>query len=327
MSHSLAASSRRFAKPAFAGLLFCLACLHQAWCAPLSSLSSAFQPADVIAFIGGGDTAAQSESGHLETLLTIQYPGALFRNLGWEGDTVFSQPRDFGFPDLPASLRKSAATVIVLQFGRTEALEGRSVSSFKQALDKMLGVCARVTPRLVLVTPCPFENGGGLLPDISGSNIVLAAYVDAIRELGRQRGLPVVDLFTELGGRSHSALRLTENGLQLSSRGQGLLALAFARQLGLASLAQRAGEPMANGAWTKESFEKLRQRILAKDELWFHYYRPQNWAFLGGDRTTQPSSRDHLNPKRRWFPEEMEKFLPLIRTEEAEIQKLARAIQ
>ena len=35
----------------------------------------------------------------------------------------------------------------------------------------------------------------------------------------------------------------------------------------------------------------LRQLLIAKNRLWFDYWRPQNWAFLAGDRTAQPSSR------------------------------------
>ena len=71
-----------------------------------------------------------------------------------------------------------------------------------------------------------------------------------------------------------------------------------------------------------EGHEQLRQLIVAKNRLWFHYYRPQNWAFLAGDRTNQPSSRDHIDRNKRWFPEELEQFLPLIAAKEQEIAKL-----
>jgi hypothetical protein len=63
--------------------------------------------------------------------------------------------------------------------------------------------------------------------------------------------------------------------------------------------------------------------IRAKNRLWDRYRRPQNWAFLAGDRTTQPSSRDHLDPTKRWFPEEMKEFTPLIEAKEREIWDLA----
>jgi hypothetical protein len=69
----------------------------------------------------------------------------------------------------------------------------------------------------------------------------------------------------------------------------------------------------------------LHAAIVAKNRLWFHYTRPQNWAFLAGNRTNQPSSRDHLDPSKRWFPEEMEQWVPLIEAKEKEIWALAAA--
>jgi hypothetical protein len=62
---------------------------------------------------------------------------------------------------------------------------------------------------------------------------------------------------------------------------------------------------------------------VAENRLWFNYWRPENWAFLGGDRTEQPSSRDYRDPKIRWFPAEMEKFVPMIEAKEREIAKQA----
>ena len=281
---------------------------------------------DVVAFVGGADVATAQHAGYLEALLAAKFRGldVRFRNFGWEGDTVFAQPRDVGFPPLQAHLQRARASVIVLQFGRAEAINGHAtLPGFVAAYQKLLDECATQTPRLVLVTPPPFEKGGGLLPDLFARNAYLAAYASAIRELARQRGLPLVDLFIELGGESHREPRLTENGLQLTPRGQALVARAFARQLGFGDLAERAGEPAENGAWPDAAFERLRQAIVAKNRLWFNYWRPMNWAFLGGDRTNQPSSRDHRDPKIRWFPEEMEKFVPLIEKKEKEIAELA----
>jgi hypothetical protein len=83
----------------------------------------------------------------------------------------------------------------------------------------------------------------------------------------------------------------------------------------------------AGGAWSNPQFEKLRATVVEKNQLWFNYWRPQNWAFLGGDRTSQPSSRDHRDPKVRWFPAEMEKFGPLIREKEGEMERLAAELR
>src|SRR5439155_4945101 len=131
-------------------------------------------------------------------------------------------------------------------------------------------------------------------------------------------------VFAELGGATHHEPRLTEDGLQFTPRGHALVARAFARQVGLDRPADAAGEPNDRGVWANAGYERLRQAVVAKNRLWFNYWRPQNWAFLGGDRTEQPSSRDHRDPKVRWFPVEMEKFVPLIEAKEREITELAK---
>ena len=284
---------------------------------------------DVVAFLGGSDVEAAQQDGHLEALLAVRYRDLdlRFRNFGWEGDTVHARPRDVGFPPMKEHLRRAAASVIILQFGRNEALAGPSgLDGFLRDYRKLLDDCAQQTRRLVLVTPPPFENGGGYLPDLSGRNADLARYADAIRDLARERGAALVDEFAELGGAEHREPRLTCDGLQLTPRGQALVARAFARQLGFGALAEAAGDPAENGAWPDAAYERVRQAVAAKNRLWFNYWRPQNWAFLGGDRTEQPSSRDHRNPAVRWFPAEMEQFVPLIETREREIAELTKKL-
>ncbi len=83
----------------------------------------------------------------------------------------------------------------------------------------------------------------------------------------------------------------------------------------------------ALGVPMPEHNEAFAALIAAKNRLWYYYYRPQNWAFLAGDRTNQPSSRDHLDPSKRWFPEELEKFVPLIDAKDAEIWALAKKLK
>ena len=75
----------------------------------------------------------------------------------------------------------------------------------------------------------------------------------------------------------------------------------------------------ATGGLRPDSAERLRALIRAKNRLWFDFWRPMNWAFLHGDRTEQPSSRDYRDPKVRWFPAEMDRFLPLIEAKEKAI--------
>src|SRR5436190_7700431 len=121
--------------------------------------ASALGSNDVVAFIGGSDLAASQLTGHLETLLALKYAGTRFRNFGWEGDTVFAQPRDVGFPGLAERLGRAGVTVLFLEFGRAEALTGKeTIPVFFRAYGKLLDECVQQTRRIVLVTPPPFER-------------------------------------------------------------------------------------------------------------------------------------------------------------------------
>jgi predicted neuraminidase len=294
------------------------------------------QTNDVVAFVGGADVAAAQRTGHLEALLAAKFPGAKFRNFGWEGDTVYKQPRDFNFPPLRENLKKAGATVIVLQFGRMEALTTPVYSNldsshyplfdylerFESAYNKLLDEFAPIASRMVLVTPPPFEKGD--VRDLSQENSALLSYCEVIRRIANARHLQVIDLAKQLTAQREA---LTLDGLQLTPRGQAFVAAAFAREIGAGDLADLAGVPDKNGVWPNPAFEQLRGDVRVKNRLWFDYWRPQNWAFLGGDRTEQPSSRDYRDPKIRWFPEEMKRFTSLISDAETQIESAANALR
>jgi hypothetical protein len=288
-----------------------------------------FRHGDVIAFLGGGDVAAAQFTAHLESLITFQAAGKnlRFRNFGWEGDTVFEQPRDFGFPALIDRVQKVKPNLIFVQYGRGEALQGkRSVADFRKVYGDFVGKLSGIG-KVLLVTPPPFETPEEPLPNVALRNAALAEYVQAIRDLGKEKELPVLDLFETFADTNQTPLKLTSDGLQLTPKGHALVAQALARLCGFNSATPRAGEVSGSGEWPNSSFEKLRQAIIAKNRLWFDFSRPQNWAFLGGDRVTQPSSRDHRDPNKRWFPEEMEQFPNLIAQKEEQIWKMAEAMQ
>src|SRR3954468_193281 len=298
---------------------------NEAWVTNSSSSAAAFplSEGDVVAFVGGADVAAAEHTGHLETLLAAKYPGVKFRNFGWEGDTVYKQQRDFNFPPLKEHLKNASATVIVCQFGRIESMSGPSeLAGFESAYSKLLDEFTPITSRIVLVTPPPFEKGG--VRDLSQKNISLDQYSAAIRGLAQSRHFQMIDLAKQL---DRSESNLTSDGLQLTPRGHAILAAAFAREIGASDVAEHAGVPDKNGVWSNPAFEQLRQEVRAKNRLWFDYWRPQNWAFLGGDRTEQPSSRDHRDPKIRWFPEEMKRFTSLIADAETRIESAAHAVR
>jgi hypothetical protein len=281
---------------------------------------------DVIVFTGGANVVAAQENAYLESLLTLRFAGVSlhFRNMGWEGDTVYEQRRDLNFGPWSQQFKKVEANVLFAQFGQMESLQGAStLPQFLAAYGKLLDEFARQTPRIVLVSPVLFERSMSLGPDLSQHNDDVRLFARAIRDLAQQRGYLFVDLL-RFGGKRFPA-PLTSDGVYLTAQGQWEVARAAALALGLENIARRATPDPATGQLKPASLERLRQGILAKNRLWFDYWRPMNWAFLRGDRTEQPSSHDHRNPKIRWFPEEMEKFLPLIENEEGRIAELSVA--
>jgi hypothetical protein len=268
---------------------------------------SVLQPGDVIALVGGEDMVACAELGHLELLLQRARPADRLRVrcLAWEGDTVFEQPRMLNYPPLEKQLDEIGATVVLTQFGQMESLAGEAgLPAFLAAYEKLL---ARLSDggkrRVVLVSP-------GLPPERAAARDYErgpAAWSDRC-----------ISLAGVLSGDAAVALR-QPNRPHLSAAGHARSAAVVAAYL----LGAEAAQP---GSTVPSAEAPLRQLIAAKNRLWTRSYRPENWAFLAGDRTSQPSSRDHRDPSKRWFPEEMQAYGPLIAAREAEIWQLAATL-
>ena len=266
---------------------------------------------DVIALVGGEDLVAVAEDGSLESAVLLASPALelRFRSLAWEGDTVYEQPRDLNYPTLEDQLKRIGATVVLTQFGLMESFAGPDkipdfIAAYEKLIDRLAAGNAR---RVVLLTPGIFEQSAGVPIDRGAANQTLAAYRQAIISLAQRRQLRSVDLASAVD-HAAQALHTTRDGLHLNGRGRALLADAVSH-----ALSDSAAPAKSSAA------ETLAPLIHEKNRLWFNYYRPQNWAFLAGDRTNQPSSRDHIDPTKRWFPAEMELYLPLIAAKDREI--------
>ena len=301
-----------------------------------------FKKGDVIAIVGGEDMVALSEYGYLELLLTRALPDyhLRFRNLAQEGDTVFEQRRDLNFPTWEEALEKIGATVVLCQFGQMESMgngEGRKakgdgtskeeIAEFSSAYEKLLerfdGGGKR---RILIVTPFILRN-------LRGSY----TYGQAVTDLAARRNWRFLMLMSDLNepeivehARWMEPTLITQDGVHLSEVGHRLGGVVMAGRL-VPSLSKV--DPVFSSSRRERSpaiialaNAPLRQLIIAKNRLWFDYWRVQNWAFLAGDRTNQPSSRDHLDPAKRWFPEERARFLPLIEAKEREIDALAEKL-
>ncbi len=168
--------------------------------------------------------------------------------------------------------------------------------------------------------PTPYFPGRALLerlPEFSVRNTQILAYRDAIRAVAGKCSALIVD--SERPPSPDTRMYITYDGIRVCEPDHMRRDAVIARGLGWVM------SPSPRDDKTAAQIQALETAIRAKNRLWFHYTRPQNWAFLAGNRTNQPSSRDHLDPNKRWFPEEMEQWLPLIEAKEKEIWAMAAA--
>lgn len=265
---------------------------------------------ETVVFLGGANMVRSRLDGTLEAALSVKFAEQQprFRNMAWEGDTVYEQWRDIDFGSWTDQLAGVNATTLIIDFGQMESLEGRSrLGDFVAAYETLLEEMQQTTERVVLLTPRPFEKPvSAHMPDHSVKNADVKAYADAVRELAERRGFICVDLFTPLLG---SRTRLTTNGVHLKAASQSHVAALIAKALGIPA----AGDD-----------ESLSTAICEKNRLWYDNWRPMNWSFAFGDRTQQPFGQpfnDHPPLKT-----ELAAFKPLIQNVDRQIHVIARAI-
>lgn len=282
-----------------------------------------FDRDQTIAILGGTNALEMQRYGYFETLLAIIHPDIRLRvrNMAWQADTVYRQQRPRHFFQ-PAPIRYPGDTdgrepipvdTIIFWMGQSESLEGMErLDDFRTAYIAMLDQLKTITPRIVLVTPVPFEKTKEIPLDVTERNQTLAAYARVIGEVGKERELPVVyPLSSVYPVKASGSGGQTRNGMHLGEL--GCWNAAFALMNAMTSQPTR-NTPVVNasGVFDSASAEAVRQHVLKKDDLWYRYWRPTNWAFLYGNRSLQPSSRDHIDSKKRWFPKEIASITPLI---------------
>lgn len=282
--------------------------------APRPAFTDGFQIEgdQTIAIFGGSNAAESQRNGWLEMRLISAHAKheVRLRNLAWPADTIYQQPRPRNFfgQTNPSYGEKDGrqqitADIAILWFGQMESLDGPSrLPEFRSSYEDLIAQVSRFTKRIVLVTPVPFGDPLGLGLNVGARNVDLQKYATAIRAIAAQRKLPLVDLTSILQRQNATA-----DGALLSDDGHRKTAVAFAKELGF----QQDLPDFSN---------YLRETIREKNTIWRRYWLPSNWAFLYGNRQSQPSSRDHRNKAERWFPKELENFRQQTLVLEKQIQ-------
>lgn len=272
---------------------------------------------DRIVLLGDTVIEREAERGAIETALVATHPGADFtiRNLGWSGDTVWAESR--GVFDAPSAgyarmlevVRGLEPSVVVVAYGRNESYAGEpGLAAFR---DQLVTLCrdlrsgsADRPPRLLLVTPPPFEAVGPLgVAAATARNTSLALYAAAIRDVAAAESAGVVDLFADIQTALPAGGRLTENGVHLSAAGYDAAAAVFAAAL---------GHPLSGDFAARTA--GLREAVVEKNRLFFHRWRPANETYLFLFRRHEQGNN----------AVEIPRFDPLVEEAEEAVRTLSR---
>lgn len=279
------------------------------------------RPGEVIVFTGGTNMVRLVENGWFEASLALaakeQKPR--FRNMAWDGDTVYEQWRDMNFGSWKEQLDAVNATCVFLWFGQMEALDdSRDDAAFEQAAAKLLDEFKAVTPRLVVMTPMEFNafpriadqapDAADGWPDNTAKNERILRLGGILKKLAQDRGVVLLDwpsLESRLGD---VPLPRTINGVHLSDHA---VSFAFSNML-LKALGLPEQKDHGSG-WLYS--------IQTKNRLWHDCWKTMNWAFAYSDRTEQPFGKGiGEHPP---MAKELEKYKPLLREADERIHALA----
>ena len=198
---------------------------------------------DRVVFLGNSFFEQALDYGHVETALTLAWPGRkiTFRNLGWDGDTVFGHSRAGGrrravfgdpaegFARMTEHIQSLDPTVVFVAYGFNESFDGsEGVAAFREGLETLLKAIGESHRQIVLLSPPPMELAN---PDhVKQHNAILAQYRDVLAEVATDNGHAFADLFSALTGKRYST-----NGIHPSDKGYRMIAGIIAKQLSVPS--------------------------------------------------------------------------------------------
>jgi lysophospholipase L1-like esterase len=296
---------------------------------------------DRVILVGATFIEREGRFGYIESALTLANPDKkiTFRNLGWSGDTVWADSRGIfdppavGYQRMIDLIKELKPTLILFNYGLNESYAGESgINAFVKQYDKLCDDVKPTGARLAFMTPLKLERPPSPLPDASLHNPMLEQYVIAIRQIAARRGAPVIELFDgnpsldEFTRRQQVArvvgglpwINLTENGMHYGPYGYAVISnCAF----GGCSLRQHQDVKVHMSApWSTEAkqkderLERVRQKVVAKNQLFFYRWRPQNITYLTGFRKHEQGNN----------AVEIAQFDPLVEKLEAEIDGLKK---
>ena len=233
---------------------------------------------DRVALVGNTFIEREADSSYIETALLLSHPEArlVFRNFGWSGDTVAAASRGYfkpqeGYRLLLESVTAAKPTVIILGYGANAAWDGpEGVDAFRTSLCRLIDDLAkRTAARFILISPLAQEAFEAPYPDPDKHNVELARYTVVIKSVAVERGAAYIDLFSTV--RAPNGEHWTSNSIHLTPEGYQQAAAVVVKAFG-----KSPTEFAGSGA--------LRRIVIAKNEQFFHSWRPENTTYLFGFR-------------------------------------------
>lgn len=274
-----------------------------------------FRDGDRIVWLGNTLIEREQEFARWEAELILAHPGKSlqFRNLGWSGDTVWSESRGMfdppsqGYQRMLELVRELQPTVIIFGYGGVEAFAGEEgLSRFAEQYRKLVDEVSTDETRRVHLSPLLIEarslpiQSPQAFAHAENYNASVTRYADAIGEIARERNDRFVNL-AEFQQRNEGPA-WTENGIHLHADGYAVTAGLLANSLGLA-----ASKPAK-----ADELQEFSQAIIEKNRLFFHRWRPQNFTYLFGFRKHEQGQN----------AAEIARFDPLIAAAEVSIREI-----
>lgn len=317
---TIADAARRATRPTLALVLLALVLgmsLSVAAPAPFE-----LRDGDRVVFLGDTLMEREKDYGYIELMMTLRFPdrNVTFRNLGWSADTPvgisrvsFDWPKGEGemFRQLMEQVKQVQPTVVVLGYGMASSFDGpagleKFTADYNKLIDGILAL--NKDTRFILLSPIRHEKLPPPLPDPARHNEMLAGYVKAIQGVAEKRGYHFVDLFADSPVQLNVFIPMTDNGIHLNRSGYMSSAGRVMNALGWGTTNSKEIGLLFTG------HEPLRENILAKNQLFFHRWRPENSTYLF-------LFRKHEQGKNA---QEIPKFDPLIEAEEKKIATLRK---
>ena len=242
------------------------------------------QDGDRVVFLGSEFIEQQIKHNYLETELTLRWPDRQisFINLGWAGDNPSAIARGYfggaqeGFRRLLEELDRIKPTHIIVCYGANSDPAPFQID-FKKLFNELKTRSANLT---ILSHPAVEATRDGRI-DPQPTNLKRTEISNFLKDFVTSLQDPrvqFVDLFAMTGemyqAREKQQDPLTHDSIRFTDEGYSQIANRLANEIFSGSQSSAKAT----------DFEKTRKEIFAKNQLFFHRYRPQNETYLRGFR-------------------------------------------